>query len=416
MRVVNYIHKLQGFDKAFPILLELRERCREVEVMTVVDLEEKTKLETAAFFSDLCVELSDHVAVCDETQFGAEIGEKARLAGKLRYRKAGRTYAQTLSALWRRLSASSAKEASTPIEWAASADCLLGIYNGFRRPLAAKLRHAVKGNEGRVIGYFKAINDEGHGISALENPHLRKLVPPGVTHSVDVIMLPYDGFSTFFGSDTSARLVTTGYPPFYRCWKKYVESRTGDRDNDGRDALDVVVLARGEAAHKEGGQQIITNETLSRILHDIYEILQKQTRSFRLQVKPHPYQDVGILAAIIEGWPEAQLVFDPPVVLAARADVMIAIYSSAILDGVVFKATLIEYFEENSAFRELHATSSPFASFGVAIARTRDELDAVIENALRRRRANGANAKVDEANLLAQRLPATFTNGSSNDA
>lgn len=411
MRVVNYIHKLQGFDKAFPILLELRERCREIEIMTVLDLEEKTKIETAAFFSDLCVELSDHVCVWDGTQLSAEVGEKALLAGKLCYRKARRPGikppAGTVTALLRRLSAPFAKT-PPPIEWAASADCLLGIYNGFRRPLAVKLKHTVKGNKGRVIGYFKAINDEGHGISALENPHLRKLVPPNVTHGLDVIMLPYEGFSTFFASDTAARLVTTGYPPFYRSWKRYVENRARVRENASSDQLDVVVLARGEVAHRKAAQQIITNETLRRVLTDIHEILREQAGSFRLQVKPHPYQDANTLAAFVQDWPEAQLVFDPPVVLAAGADIVIAIYSSAILDGVVFGTSLIEYYEENSAFTELHATNSPFASFGVAIARTRNELDAAIKTSLRQQNKRAASVKVREANLLAQHLPAIF--------
>lgn len=38
MKIVNYIHKVQGFDKAFPILLELKTHCPELEIMTVLDL------------------------------------------------------------------------------------------------------------------------------------------------------------------------------------------------------------------------------------------------------------------------------------------------------------------------------------------------------------------------------------------
>jgi hypothetical protein len=408
---------VQGFDKAFPVLLELRGHCAQLEVMTVLELEDTTRIDAADFFSNLCVDLSDHIAVYDETQFSEDIANRARAANKLVHDHASCSahssgkITPALTAVAHRLASTlRGQPSSNPIHWAANADYLIGIYNSFGRPLADQLSRAVRSNKGRVVGYFKAINDEGRGISALDNPSVRKPpFPAKRTENIDTILLPHDSFRTLFKKNVRAQLVATGYPPFYRSWKDYVKRQSTPFGTRSAAELNVAVLTRGEVAHRRKADQIITEETLRDLLDNIYDALRNLERPFRVRLKPHPYQDVEALGRYIEEWPEATLVFDPPVVLAATADVIIAIYSSAILDGVVFGASLIEYYEENSAFRRLHSTGSPFGSFGVAIARTRSELDAALKNAFLQRRSAQSDQRIEEANALAQRLPELFS-------
>jgi hypothetical protein len=417
MRIVNYIHKVQGFDKAFPILLELKTHLHGLEIMTILDLEEKTKIDAAAFFTNLCLDISDHVAIYDGSQFSAEIAAAGAQSGKLRHDYPNWLAHQQRSRLRAGLSAArrvikrifSKGDPADPLGWAAKADVLLGIYNGFNRPLAQKLRRAVKSNGGRVVGYFKAINDEGHGISALENPSLRVTIPQKLIHGLDSIVLPSDDFRAFFSSDVQPNLIATGYPPFYTSWKNYVEGVVRKHCPKQAEELSVVILTRGEIAHKKHTDQIISEETLHRLLRRIHDILERQGKPFRMRVKPHPYQNTDALAGYIRDWPRAEMIFDPPVLLAADADIVVAIYSSAILDGLVFGASLIEYFEENEAFRRLHFKHSPFGAFGARIARSEEEFEAAVRDALRVRRYQRAHPKVEEANVLARRLPEVFT-------
>ena len=79
--------------------------------MTVLDLEENIIIKSAGFFGNLCVDVSDHIAIYDNSAFSVEISHKARAAGKRRYcgpfqsgeRHRGRIQS-ALSATWRVLS------------------------------------------------------------------------------------------------------------------------------------------------------------------------------------------------------------------------------------------------------------------------------------------------------------------------
>jgi hypothetical protein len=399
---------VQAFDKAFPMLLELRESIPDLEVMTILDLEDNIVIKSAGLFGDLCVDVSDRIAVYDNSEFSLEIGDKARAAGKLGYcghfesseHSRGKLRA-FLPAVWRRISTR-----DPTLHWARRADALLGVYNDFeRRSLAQDLIGAVKSNGGSVIGYFKTINDQGRGLSALENPSGRKpQISAKRTQHIDALLLPFASFRSFFKADNPVELATTGYPPFYRSWQRYVEMAVGPR----RDSeLNVVLLARGESAHRHLDDQIITEETLRYILNVVYNTIRERGQRFRLRVKPHPYQNCEALKQYINAWPEAELTFDPPAMLGANADVVIAVYSSAVLDGLVFGAALIEYCEENAAFRRLHSNHSPFGAFGVLIARTKEEFVVALRKALMANKIRNHPA-IEEANALASTLPDIF--------
>jgi hypothetical protein len=349
--VINYVHKLQGLDKALPTCWELKKRCG-AKIVTILDLEGSARHDLGGLL-ELTTQVSDEYIRLQEP------GIVPRGAPRRFFRRL---------ALQRQLAGLFSPQAR-PL--------MLAIYHGTDRPAGAALARLVKRNNGRRVGYLKSLHDQGRGLSDLhhrrENTSPKIQLRPNLDRFLTPAYFPFERMLEEKGIPRSRQIVA-GYPVCYASWHALVKETPRVRWlHAQRRALEVVVFTRGEADHKVPEVQIISDEWVLQAVRNIVEKARAINKDCRIRVKPHPYQDLERLRQGLADVPEIEFTDDPPCVLVATADLAIATYSSAILDAVAFGVPAIEYFQENRAFRLRHPDGSPFGQFGVVIARNESQ-------------------------------------------
>lgn len=373
IRLINFVHKLQGIDKVVPMILRMREHM-DLHVLTVVCIERSSLQEANALMAKVLVETSDEVAVFGNSMMGQEIALQA---------KAKRTLiASDFAPEFVLRTGQMPNLPRVLLRRAVHADGMLTIYNGPTKNVGRHLAEAVRRGNGRVIGYLKSIHDQGLGLTALKHSAVKAPLKDSTLERLDDLLLPMEEFRVFLDG-RPMRTTITGYPPFYSEWRRFIEQLPECQAyRREKRSLEVVLFTRGPATHKPPENQVIDDPTVVKLVDDIYDACRRTGREFRLRIKPHPYQRLDPLRAWAEGKLEVRFVAEPPAYLAATSDIVVATYSSTILDGLVFRKPMIEYFVENEAFRRLHPDGSPFGEFGVAIARTREEFESAFAEAL----------------------------------
>jgi hypothetical protein len=286
-------------------------------------------------------------------------------------------------------------------------DCVLLSPYGKKTPFEGKIKQLLQSYKAEYWIYNKSLHDKRYGLSEK------------ATNKFDTFWGQVKGFGKFlldlqkkdniiyergwsknvmfaFNSKHRSvllkrgvpwwRIEIIGYPLAYPTWLNIAKERGTKISIGDRNKKKIILFTRGQSKGFTGDDSVVSNEMLIRLVSDILEILEEKIENWELLIKPHPYQDLGILEEFI-GCNQCVIVtHEHPSVLAQDALIAIATYSSTIVDTIVANVPSIEYFHETPFFEEKHPGGSPFIEFGAYKARTKEELSNHIENIMKRNR------------------------------
>lgn len=361
--LINYIHKPQCIDKALPILLGINRLGFDIEVLTILDLEEHFPNAISADIEFFLEEQSHRI-----------YKYKPLPKRKTKKRFLGINVESSISKLraWVRMLGLLRKEKI----YSREKIVMLSANTAHTTYLGLLLLKKIKKIN---IGYFKSLNDQGVGITAATSRKSLKW-----TRYYDYILLPSDSFKERLSLRTSSEtLVPVGHLPFFGGWKEYVSQ------NAGRFILlpsprstVMTVFARGPVAHKNASEQIITSDIERKLLIDLIETYRRLAPKGVVLIKPHPYQNLDVIKEICRRYSDVRTSNLSPATLAAVSDLCVSTFSSSAVDILGFGKPSIEYFNGTEAFHRLHPNDTVFARYGVVVCRTKAELQEALVGAL----------------------------------
>lgn len=366
MLVINYIHKAQGLDKALPLVFTMKQQEPQVNVTTVLDLEETAVQGIPPDILDALHELSDEVIRVENNRLFAFLQRVHKIFPVWALIPIARLFLSQMAPAW----ASGAR--SQPV-------LMLCINTANDRLIGRIIQHHVKSGRGFVAAYLKSLNDQGRGLTVVG-----KAKPNTGQGFHDVLLVPTRSILQKLRDSgyPDQELLMSGYPPFFRQWRAHVVDQARQANVGGHSRPLFVVFARGPVSHKKDGDQIISAAMERRLLSDIVETVFERWPGATIWIKPHPYQDAAFIHSLSESRPRVSVTSLSVHRLSALADIAISTFSSSSLDALAYGKPSIEYFVESASFRAAHEGGSPFGAFGVAICRTKDDLRQSLADAL----------------------------------
>lgn len=385
LTLVNYLHKYQGIDKSLALVGEIKATCKNLRVVTIVELEATTLIELPAVYQKLLHKVSDVVF------FG---GQELSSVATAQHVSNSVKIPAWLKLILVNLPTRAVKYISAPkllrfvglfsknnvfFDEVKNTNILLTIHTGVDTPMGRLLSIVSRSNGGTVHGYFKSIHDQGRGMSSSDSDSLKKPYRPLYFDRI-LAFEPLQLDKLLKAGYCARKVIYVGNPTFYRSWvDEIARSESVSQYRVLKDDFDytAVIFTRGSKPHNLDDSPV-TDEDLVRYLKDIVKCLSVYHNRVCFLIKPHPYQRVEPLYALTSNCHHIRVVYDPPAVLSAVADIAFSTFSSAILDSVACSVPSIEYFEEKLAFRRAHPDGSIFGMYGVIQARNRPELEAAV--------------------------------------
>lgn len=383
LTIINFVPKIQALDKSAATLAEIRAQIPRTKVMSIIGLSEKNRSERIDSLVDLLAEVSDEVAFVGNHPSFAEAYDFLRLGGKSVVRVIPR---DLVGHVERFVSPESRTLFFSPVGKGIGeiGDLLVAWAKSKRVP---------------VVGYFKSLHDQGAGFStplvsdlslnSLLNRFRKtasrlsreRLVVRGVTadelkaRNTDLLMVFNEHHRKILAGQVGfTRVVESGYPLLYPRWRDLVAKSSFCRGFVREASLEVVVFTRGETPGRRPEDNVVNNSNLRILLEHIISALDQTGKHWRIRIKPHPIQDLKILEQFVFGRAGVEIVSEAPGLLAKTSDLVIATYSSTVVDSLAVGVPAIEYFFETPFFRKKHPGGSPFPQFGAIKARNREEL------------------------------------------
>lgn len=369
MRIINYLHKVQGIDKVVPLLFVLKRLEPQLSVHTVMDVEQTALNAVPYDLLSSLQHLSDTYTDAPKHSVYSFLRRHERLIPGRLFRFLERLLGPTFRTFF--------QDAGDAFE---QEDLVLLCINSARsRSMGRLLGRYVKAQGGLVLTYLKSVNDRGRGLSVVGKAkadagagfHDILLIPNRQIY----VMLVHSGYP-------DDKLLVAGYPPFYQAWRRHVVAQAAAALPAMEGKRLFVVFARGPAPHKPDKEQIITAEMEVRLLTDIVSVVHEGWPDAWVWIKPHPYQETAFLQRLAREHPRVEIRHESVQRLSALADVAISTYSSASLDALAYGKPSIEYFEETANFLAAHPGGSTFGECGVVICRSRPELHGALETAV----------------------------------
>ena len=142
-------------------------------------------------------------------------------------------------------------------------------------------------------------------------------------------------------------------------------------------------MTRGESSVSNSSEKCeLTNDKLVATLNDILDVLEERIDNYLVQIKPHPYQDVDVIKKTINNRKNVNIVYDMPAILSRNSDVVIATYTSSVLDAMVLGKPCIECYDENEFFLRNFPAGSMFEKIGGLRVRNKIEFTSALDFAL----------------------------------
>lgn len=366
MKVINYLHKIQGIDKSLPLLAVLRKYKPSIEIVTIIDLEDTSVNAIPPDLLELLKTLSDVYLEIDsgqvERRFSGLIGQFVRFIKNQFFFK------KHIGIL-----------ASEGIHFDSEPLILLCINSCQNRWLGRSLIKGTRRSNGKIIAYLKSVHDRNRGLTV--NPESRVSKKKGF---YDVLLLPnQDMYDLFISSGyLKTEIFLSGYTPFYRDWFETIENSERVQTLRNGNNPKIVVFSRGPVQQKRDDEQVLTKDIEKKLLEDIVEVTKQLVPDAELWFKPHPYQKTDSIIKICKEHKNCSIKWESVHTLSAAADIAISMYSSSCLDALVFNKPSIEYFIESPGFRKGHPKGSPFGDFGVTICRDKDEFRKALHDSI----------------------------------
>lgn len=251
-----------------------------------------------------------------------------------------------------------------------------------------------------LIGFFKSLHDEGQGLTTVPLRSWRRQITTvrsyfrGLRSRVKVgeALRPHDFTILMTFSDQHERVIAPlagpamlfrcGYPLLYPAWQEDRIARFAGLAQPARGRV-CVLFTRGQSISHTAESSVVSDDDCIALACDVVGELRSRGESWRIVIKPHPLQATDRLRAVFHGAPDVVFSDASAATVVRSADVVVATYSSTVIDAVAIGVPAIEYFFENEYFRRKHPTGSPFLQFGVLPARNPEQLSNRIEDALR---------------------------------
>lgn len=392
LTIINFVPKIQALDKSTATLAEIRSQIPGTRVMSIISLTETNRSERVESLAGLLAEVSDDIAfVGNHPSFDAAYdflhGDE---------RSVSRVPPQDLIAHVEGFVLSEHRTLFlSPVG--------KGIGN-----VGDLLLAWAKDSRVAVVGYFKSLHDQGWGLSSPMTSDVsdirvldglrkiasrlsrqrvisRRLIPDklGPEHA-DLLMVFNDYHRQLVAEKVrSATVFESGYPLLYPAWRELVAKSSFCQEFVREAALEVVLFTRGETPGRMPEENVVSHANLEVLLNDITSGLERSGKDWRMRIKPHPIQDLAVLANFASQRSKVEVTFEAPSLLAATTDLAIATYSSTVVDTLALGVPTIEYFFETQFFRKKHPTGSPFPAFGALMARNQAEFTDCLQMALR---------------------------------
>ncbi len=367
MVFINYIHKIQSIDKCLPLIISLKNQCQDLRVLTIIDLEPTALHEIPADLLDTLHKVSSKTVISPYS--GAqELNINLRFVGSIIEWIIDFLIKVKYSSIYRSEDLLSEKSKSVLL-------CTNSIRN---RRLGRYLVRFSKSNRIPIITYLKSVNDRGRGLSVDGKAKKLYRLP------YDMLLIPNQKFSDILTDSgyPDEKFLIVGHPPFYKCWRLYIEKQKLVSDLKQEGSPRFVIFSRGPAPHKSDEDQIITDKLEKKLLNDIIDAIQSMVPNAIVWIKPHPYQKINNIDRICQTKRNVSIKKYSVHTLAAAADIAISMYSSSSLDVLTYDKPSIEYFIETPGFRKAHPAGSTFSDYGVIPCRSVEELKNSIQQSL----------------------------------
>lgn len=251
-----------------------------------------------------------------------------------------------------------------------------------------------------LVGFFKSLHDEGLGLTTVPLRGWRRWATSvksrlrglGSQVRASRFLRPHD-FTMLMSFSArherviaplagAAQLFRSGYPILYPAWQELQSSITSTAPLSPHEGRTCVLFTRGQAGTKTPESSVVSDDDCLMLASDVVRALRFRRESWRVIIKPHPQQATDRLRAMFALDSDVSFSDQSAGAIVKSADLVVATYSSTVIDAVAIGVPAIEYFCEKEFFRRKHPTGSPFIQFGVLPARNREQLADRISEAM----------------------------------
>lgn len=193
-----------------------------------------------------------------------------------------------------------------------------------------------------------------------------------------------------------------GFPKLFPAWREaVVNSKNFTRLEKLKEKNVVVIITRGETPKL--GPQIMPNALLKKIVTSIIEEVCFQLPDSIILIKPHPSQDRTVINKLSEMYDNVSITEEHPSVLSSIAKLVVTTWSTSIIDAMVFKCPVIEYFIQNDEFLSKYPSGSAFKNMGIPSCDNKKEFSVLLSTVIQ-----GSYIHPDVASLFAHKKSLEF--------
>lgn len=337
LKVVGLIHTVQIFDMVLAILDQLYQDCK-AGIAIVLDLNHFTQLSDIDYLLRVSAEIAEHIWVVEGSYLQEKIeafAPNVRLLKKI----GGSPDAEVLAGLF--------KEKTYLIK-----------SHGYMSSLALQCVAHCRTSGAHVLAMLEGQYPPGSSIPVT-------YMNPAAGRYIDTFLVSSRSHIPPLKEIYDIHYAVTGYPKAYPAWtdraKREAKNITTTKKIGRRPVISV--FTRGEA--KCDRQHLMPNNHLKKILTDVLNALPIHYPDCLIYVKPHPYQDLALTRRLVRGYGNAKIVFDHPSVLTVMSNLVIATFSTTIVEAVCLGIPAIEYFIPNEYFYSAYPQGSHFRQMGV---------------------------------------------------
>ncbi len=166
-----------------------------------------------------------------------------------------------------------------------------------------------------------------------------------------------------------------GYPKFYNEWKSLIKMYR----NSTYEGQEIAVIY-SRSVHPI----YMDKDKYIKLLTSSCNVIREKMGNIKIIIKPHPREDIQLINKILNDMNivNVAISWEHPTILAKNAKLIIALFSSTVLDGLSFQIPSIEYYEEAERFREGEPKGSPYKNIGIDSTHDEQELSKFIDKVI----------------------------------
>ena len=166
-----------------------------------------------------------------------------------------------------------------------------------------------------------------------------------------------------------------GYPKFFNEWKILLKMYR-NRTYEGQE----IAVIYSRCVHPI----YMDEDKYIKLLTSSCNVIREKLGNIKIIIKPHPREDIQLINKILndKNIVNVSISWEHATILAKNAKLIIALFSSTVLDGLSFGIPSIEFYKEAERFREGEPKGSPYKNIGIDSTHDEQELSKFIDKVI----------------------------------